>query len=320
MKKLFIELYTTLVRLRLVEEYIAREYPNQAMRCPMHLCLGQEAVAVGAVHTLQTDDVLFGTHRSHGPYIASHASIEAMLLEMYGKEGGCCQGRGGSMHLRSNDTPFWGAIPIVGSALAIATGTALAHKMKKSQQVSMVLFGEGATEEGIFYESLQFAVLKQLPIVYVCENNGFSVNTPYEQRRPKHIKVHELVKAQGLQVFTGDGNNVFDVYNQCLEAVALTRSGAGPVFLEFETYRYMEHCGPHDDHHLPARSEAALTAWKLRDPLLCAEKRLLQYNIPRNVLQEIQKKEEINIQQAFAVAQSAPYPAAQSATDSVYAQ
>ncbi len=308
MQTLYTQLYTKIIRLRLVEEYIAKEYAAQEMRCPIHLCLGQEAVSVGIAHALKDEDSFLGTHRSHGPYVASGACVEAMILELYGKSGGCCHGRGGSMHLMAAEKGFLGGVPIVGSSIAIATGTAFAHKMKNDKRVSMVLFGEGATEEGVFYESLQFAVLKQLPIVYVCENNGFSVNTPYEQRRPKHIKVHELVRAQGVQVVTAQGDDVFAVHGIAQEAVAHARRGDGPVFLEFETYRYREHCGPGDDHHMPWRSKDALACWKARDPVDIAEKTLLQHGVAQKHIHEIYAQEEALIQQYFENAKKAPFP------------
>ncbi len=312
-----LNLFTKLVRLRLVEEYIAKNYAEQEMRCPVHLCLGQEAVSVGAVHALKKEDTLLGTHRSHGPYIASGASVEAMILELYGKAGGCCNGRGGSMHLMDVENNFLGGIPIVGSSLAIATGAALAHKMKKNNCVSMVVFGEAATEEGVFYESLQFAVLKKLPIVYVCENNTFSVNTPYEERRPKHLKIHEMVQAQGVQIMSCDGTNVFAVNELCQKAVTMARENGEPIFLEFETYRYMEHCGPNDDHHLPCRSLEELEKWKLKDPLVVAEKELCALNIEKSILDEIYHDEKQSILKAFKEAKTAPFPQ-QKMKDMVY--
>ncbi len=317
MKNTHTELFRKLVRLRLLEEHIAKEYAQQEIRCPVHLCLGQEAISVGAVHALSSEDTLLGTHRSHGPYIASGASVEAMLLELYGKAGGCCDGRGGSMHLMDIKNNFLGGIPIVGSSIAIATGTALAHKMLKKPCIGMVVFGEGATEEGIFYESLQFAVLHKLPMIYICENNSFSVNTPYEQRRPSHLKIHDMVKAQGVQTFTCNSTNVFTIYELCQNAVAMARNNEGPIFIEFETYRYMEHCGPHDDHHLPCRSLEQLENWKTKDPLIVAQRAFKEMYADDALLQNIFAEEEQGIIDALKKAKKAPFPT-QSATNLIY--
>ena len=313
-------LYRKLVRLRLVEEIIAVDYPNQKMRCPMHLCLGQEAISVGAAATLSDVDALFGTHRSHGPYVAAGGDLEVMFLELYGKAGGCCNGRGGSMHLVNKDVGFWGSVPIVGSTLPIATGAAFAFQMQKKDAVSMIIFGEGCTEEGVFHESVQFAVLQKLPIVFVCENNGFSVNTPLEERRPKGFVLHELVKGHGLKTYHGDGNNVLDVYNACFKAVEDARLGLGPSFLEFETYRWMEHCGPHDDHHLFCRSQKDFERWKKRDPLLVAEETLSAQGILLSELEQIKNEENYFVLKAFENAQGAPFPDSETASLNVYAK
>lgn len=320
MKSKLIHLYRRLIRLRLVEETIAQEYPKQKIRCPMHLCLGQEAISVGAAAALTRQDALFGTHRSHGPYVASGGNLNAMFLELYGKSGGCCNGRGGSMHLMDLNAGFFGAIPIVGSTLPIATGVAFAFQMQNKPLVSMIIFGEGATEEGVFHESIQFAVFKKLPVIFVCENNGFSVNTPLEERRPKNLILHELAKAHGANTYSGDGNDVLSIYHACVEAVERARLGEGPSFLEFDTYRWMEHCGPYDDHHLPCRSQEKFDHWKKRDPVLLAEKTLVEHGISLQELEQIKNEEYENILRALQNAQEAPFPKLETALNGVYAE
>lgn len=319
MKSELINLYSKLMRLRLVEETIAHEYPKQEIRCPIHLCLGQEAISVGATAALTAQDALFGTHRSHGPYVASGGDIRAMFAELYGKAGGCCNGRAGSMHLMDLKAGFWGSIPIVGSTLPIATGVAFAFQMQNKPLVSMIIFGEGATEEGVFQESIQFAVLKKLPVIFICENNGFSVNTPLEERRPKDFELDELVKAYGISTYHGDGNDVLSIYNTCRTAVEQARLGAGPSFLEFDTYRWMEHCGPYDDHHLACRSQEEFDIWKQRDPVMIAEKILVEYGISLQELEQIKKEEHANILKALQYAQDTPFPQPATASNGVYA-
>jgi pyruvate dehydrogenase E1 component alpha subunit len=317
----YIDIYRRLVRLRLVEQKVAEEYGKQQMRCPVHLCVGQEAISVGAAFTLKQNDSLWGTHRSHGPYIASNGNIYAFFAELYGKNDGCCGGRGGSMHLVDEKANFWGSVPIVASTIPIATGAALAFKARKTDRVSMIIFGEGSTEEGVFHESVQYAVLRKLPIVYVCENNGFSVNTPLADRRPPHFSLKAIAQAHGLCVDGGDGNDVFAVYSQCVSAVARARNHQGPSFLEFSTYRWLEHCGPNDDHHLPCRNPSDLAEWKKRCPVSFAEKFLLSHNIAtENDLQNIREEELELILQALYAAQEAPFPQPDSAARYVYAE
>ena len=321
MKIPYEDIFRRLIRIRLVEEAIALEYPQQQMRCPVHLCLGQEAISAGAAAALTKDDALWGTHRSHGPYIGALGDVYAFFAELYGKADGCCAGRGGSMHLIDKKAGFWGAVPIVGSTIPIATGAALAFAMKRIPRVSMIIFGEGATEEGVFHESVQFAVLKKLPIVYVCENNRFAVNTPWEQRRPKGLSLTKLASAHGMKSLADDGNDVFAVYKACAEAVHNARNGEGPAFLEFETYRWVEHCGPYDDHHLPCRSAPDFAAWKERCPVHLAEQYLIQQQaMSPEVLTQIRCEESERIQTALSAAQKADLPAPQCANSLVYAE
>ena len=178
------QLYYQMLRIRMVEEAIADLYAQQDMRCPIHLCIGQEAVAVGVCAALAADDYVLSGHRSHGHYLAKGGNLPAMLAEFYGKVTGCCQGKGGSMHLVDLAAGFLGAVPIVGSTMPIAVGTALASVMRGESRVTAVFFGEGATEEGVFHESLNFAALQKLPVVFVCENNLYSVYSPLAVRQP----------------------------------------------------------------------------------------------------------------------------------------
>lgn len=315
----YLDLYRRVLRLRLVEQAIASEYPQQKMRCPVHLSIGQEAVAVGAGMALKPEDVLLASHRSHGPYIAMNGDVYGMLAELYGKADGCCAGKGGSMHLAHIKGGFWGAIPIVASAIPLATGVAQAFKMQNQPRVSMVLFGDGATEEGVFHESMQWAHFKNLPVVFVCENNRLAVNTPYEQRRPADIQLKTFAEAHGLAVASADGNDVFAVFQACAEAVERARAGNGPTYLEFETYRLIEHCGPADDHDLPYRSKAELQAWKQRCPVKIAEGFLVAngYATP-DMLQQMQQEEQQGIATAMVRAQEAPFPDEMQACGPVY--
>lgn len=315
-----LELFKRMIWLRLTEEAIAKAYPMQEIRCPVHLCIGQEAVSVGAAVALMSGDSLFGTHRSHGPYVARGGDIGAMLAEIYGKVAGCSGGRGGSMHLADLAAGFWGAVPIVASTIPIATGMALGFQMRGEKRVSMVVFGEGATEEGVFSESIQYAALKKLPIVYVCENNAFAVNTPLEERRPAGFCIGDVARAYGLATATGDGNDADCVYRLCHKAVERARRGEGASYMEFATYRWVEHCGPADDSHLPCRSAEELEKWRRHCPIRNMERKILADGLATaEALEAITTQIGTEIDEAMCYAQSAPFPKQDSAATGVYA-
>ena len=201
--------------------------------------------------------------------------LGAMVAEIYGRVTGCCQGRGGSMHLVDIDAGFLGSVPIVGSTLPIAVGAALGTLMRGESRVTVVFFGEGATEEGVFHEAINYAVLRQLPIVFVCENNCFSVYSPLSVRQPEGRGAWKLAEGHGVESWHGDGNDAVGVYERTAAAVDKARRGGGPSFLEFATYRWREHCGPNYDNDLGYRSPAEFEDWKAKDPLPRLAARLL---------------------------------------------
>jgi len=242
-----------MLRIRCTEEALAERYAEQEMRCPMHLCIGQEAIAVGVCASLESTDLMFSNHRAHGHYLAKGGSLPAMLAELYGRKSGCCGGRGGSMHLIDLSVGFMGATPIVGGTIPLAVGVAWACLLKKSEQVTVVFFGDGCFEEGVVHESLNFAALHKLPVIFVCENNDFSVYTRRNERQPNR-PIYKVAKAHGIDAVTGNGNDVEAVLNITRQAVDKARNGSGPQFLEFSAYRWREHCGPNFDDNLNYRT------------------------------------------------------------------
>lgn len=253
------------MRVRMIEEKIAELYPEQEMRCPVHLSIGQEAVAVGVCQALTSNDAVMSGHRAHAHYLAKGGDFKRMLAEIYGKETGCCKGRGGSMHLIDLSANFLGSTPIVGGTIPVATGVAWGYKLQNKNAVVVAFLGEGATEEGVWHESINFAVLHSLPILYVCENNLYSVYTTLSERQPQR-KITDIAAAHGLRTMYGDGNNAQLVYEFTKEARdhALVN---GPVFMEFDTYRWREHCGPNFDNDLGYRTSEEYELWKKKDPL-----------------------------------------------------
>jgi pyruvate dehydrogenase E1 component alpha subunit len=305
----------------MVEETIAELYTEQQMRCPVHLCVGQEAIAAGVCASLLKRDYLFSGHRSHGHYLAKGGDLKRMLAEIYGKATGCSCGKGGSMHLVDLSVGILGTTSIVAGIIPIATGTAFGAKMKNENRVTVVFFGDAATEEGVFFESLNFASLKKLPVLFICENNFFSVYSPLSVRQPRGRNNLSLVKSLGLKVDKGDGNNVAEVYELAKKAVKNIRKGMGPCYLEFETYRWREHCGPNFDNDLGYRSEKDFLKWKKKCPVGLYEKKLIKDGI-LNLLQVDNFKQNIQseINDAVSFAKNSSYPESKEMFSDVYAK
>lgn len=307
-------------RIRAVEEAIAARYSEWKMRCPVHLCTGQEAIASGVSEALRPDDFVVSTHRSHGHYLAKGGDLKRMLAEIYGKVTGCSSGHGGSMHLIDEDVGFMGSTAIVGGTIPVGTGLGLSIRLHGTTQISCVYLGDGAVEEGVFYESVNFAALKQLPVLYVCENNLYSVYSPLAVRQPGGRSIAKMVNAFGITSETGDGNNVTEVYERAARAVEFIRSGNGPYFLEFSTYRWREHCGPNLDNDLGYRTQAEFDFWKKNDPIDQHEKQLLQQGvITAREITAIENTISREVEDAFEFAESSPFPAIGCAAMHVYA-
>lgn len=264
---LSLELFREMLRIRMIEEAIAERYKNQKMRCPVHLSIGQEAIAVGVCKAALQSDYLISNHRAHAHYLAKGGALKPMIAEIYGKETGCCGGRGGSMHLVDRSVGMMGSTPIVGGSIPVGVGIAFASQLKNESAITLIFLGEGATEEGVFAESLNFAALRKLPVLFVCENNLYSVYSPLEVRQPATRDRVAIARAHGVYARYGFGNDVEEVHRITSEAVAHVRKGEGPAFLEFDTYRHREHCGPNFDNHIGYRTEQEFLAWEQRCPL-----------------------------------------------------
>ena len=264
-----IALYKKLLRVRHAEQELAERYKKQEMRTPTHFGLGQEAVAVGVCEALNIDDVVYSHHRSHNHFLAKGGKVGALAAELFGRVTGCSKGRGGSVHLTDRSCGFIASSAILGEAMAASTGSALAFKMDQSSRVSVSFFGDAVAEEGAFYECLSYAALHQLPVLFVCENNGYATESSFETRQPKDVSIHGRVAAFGIQTFEVDGNDVCAVYETTQKALGRLRAGGGPVFIEAETYRWLEHVGPHYDHALGRtyRTEEEVSSWQDRDPV-----------------------------------------------------
>lgn len=300
-------LYYQLLRIRLVEERIAAEYSKQNIRCPVHLCIGHEAIPTGVCIQLAKTDSVVSNHRSHGHYLAKGGDLDAMIAELYGKTTGCSHGRGGSQHLIDTSVNFFGSTPIVGGSIPVGVGIAWAARLTKRKQVTVVFFGDAAVEEGVFHESLNFASLHRLPVLFVCENNFYSIVTPLTARQPNRA-IYKLARAHGLSAWKAQGNNVLTVYAAAQKALAAIRTDNGPALLEFATYRYKEHCGPLDDPE-GFRPAKELKKWKRKCPVSHFERYLLKNSATnQEQLHSIRNNIQLEIERAFKKAQHDPFP------------
>jgi TPP-dependent pyruvate/acetoin dehydrogenase alpha subunit len=259
-------LYRAMKRIRHVEEEIARLYPSDKIKSPVHLSIGQESVAVGICDALRADDVVSGTYRGHAAYLAKGGSLPALMAELYGKVDGCAAGKGGSMHLVDMEHFILGTSAVVGSTIPVAVGYALAMKREGSGRVVACFFGDGATEEGVFAESLNFAALKHLPVLFVCENNQYAIHT-HTSRRWATDQLCARVATYGIPVEQVADGDVLAIRERASKAYAAMRDGGGPAFLECRTYRWREHVGPGEDYDAGYRRRAELEEWQRRDQI-----------------------------------------------------
>lgn len=325
-----IKLHKTMLKIRKAEEKIAELVYAGEIRCPCHLYIGQEAVATGACAALELEDYMFSNYRGHGHYLAKGGDLNKMMAEVYGKVTGCSKGRGGSMHLISPEVSIvFGSSAIVAGHLAPAVGSALASQLANEKRVSLVFFGDGATDEGVFSEVVNFAALKKLPIVFICENNLYASHFRLDQRQPLtdlYLRTQPMVPS-----FQVDGNNVIEVFIAAKNAVELARSGGGPTFIECLTYRHRGHVGPNPDVETvvttteerpkwanlnpvrlaerATRSRKELEKWLERDPITEFKRHLIKNSIidekSENV---IQSEIDTEIRNAITFAENSEYP------------
>jgi pyruvate dehydrogenase E1 component alpha subunit len=306
--------------IRLVEEEIAERYNQGQMRCPVHLSIGQEGVPAAFSMASRRSDFAVSTHRGHAHYLAKGGNLKAMISEIYGKSTGCSKGKGGSMHLIDLAVRFMGSTAIVGNSIPIGVGLGLSAQLKDTEDVSCVFLGDGAIEEGVFFESLNFAAVRKLPVLFICENNFYSVYSPLSVRQPPNRNIAKMIESFGVKSISAEGNDAYVVYEYLSNAFAEIRSGSGPIFMEFSTYRWREHCGPAFDDELGYRTAEEVTFWKAKDPIAKITQALetvipnFHSRITSDIL--IIKRE---IESAFEFAEHAPYPAPEEAFKGVFA-
>tara|TARA_B100001059_G_C17818089_1_gene576526 strand:- start:1377 stop:2354 length:978 start_codon:yes stop_codon:yes gene_type:complete len=318
------DLYKSFFRIRSVEESIAFKYETGdtgLMRCPVHLSSGQETVAAAFSKVARKNDYAVGTHRGHAHYLAKGGDLNKMIAEIYGKKNGCSGGKGGSMHLIDLRVNFMGTTAIVGNSIPLGVGIGLSLKIKKKKNLSFIFFGDGAVESGAFYESINFAAVKKLPVVFICENNLYSVYSPLNVRQPKNRSITKLVNSLGVKSNYCSGQDVVEVYKSLKRISEKARKGEGPQFIEISTYRWREHCGPNYDNNLGYRSKKEFEYWKKNDPLLRLRKQIISKDSKQiQVLKKIESNINQEIISSFNKAKKSKFPPQMDAYKDVYAK
>ncbi len=316
-----IELLYRCKRIRAVEEEIAARYREQEMRCPTHLSIGQELVGAAAGMILRKEDLAVSTHRAHAHYLGKGGSMKEMIAEIYGKETGCSKGRGGSMHLTDLSAGFVASTAIVGNTIPVGVGLGLSIKLDGDDRIACIFIGDAATETGAFYESANFAKVKDLPVLFLCENNLYSVYSPLAVRQPRGRRIYEWVRGLGLYTDYVNGMDAIATYEAIENVVDFVRKGGGPALLEVDTYRWREHCGPNYDNDIGYRTEEEYISWRERDAQNKLEKDLISQGIISQAdVDAMDQRIKAEVDAAFDAARSAPFPMAETAGDYKYAQ
>ncbi|OGV29516.1 MAG: acetoin dehydrogenase [Legionellales bacterium RIFCSPHIGHO2_12_FULL_35_11] len=304
-KKLFYEI----LRIRMIEEEIAKRYPEGKMRCPTHLSIGQEAIPVVVCDSLTSSDLAVSSHRSHAHYLAKGGRLNGLIAELYGKKTGCTQGCGGSMNLSDLSVGFIASKAIIGNTIPVGVGLSLAQQLKKTSDVTCIFLGDAAVEEGVFYESLNYAVLRNLPVIFICENNLYSVNTPLGLRQPIDRPIFELAKGIGAKSAQFDGNDPLSYFDEMKDIMKDVRNNGGPWFVEFSTYRHKVHCGHEDDLDEKYRPKDELDYWLSKDPVIVLENQLTSFSIlSLDDISDYQITIQEEIESAFKFAEESAFP------------
>lgn len=317
-EELVARLYKRMSLIRRFELRLAEIYHTDAIKSPVHLSVGQESIAVGVCDPLEKDDIVSNTYRCHATYIAKGGDLNEMMAELYGKSTGCAGGKAGSMHLVDIKNGILGASAVVGTTIPVAAGYALAMQMQAKttgrQRIVVSVFGDGATEEGCFSETINFAALHKLPMIFICENNRLAIHTPIEKRWATE-KLCERVATYGIETHKIDDADVFTVRDTVARAAnQIRKHNSGPIFIECATYRWLEHVGPRDDHSDNYRDLGEYDAWKKNDQIA-----RLATMLGEETVQRLEDEITAEIAASEQFAEQSPYPAAKELYAHVYA-
>ena len=310
-------MYHSMHRMRIVEEVLGDLVTSGEVKTPCHLYIGQEAVATGTCEALRPDDTVWGCHRSHGHYLAKGGDLDALVAEVLGKATGCSRGRGGSMHVYDEKVGILGTVPLVAATIPVSVGAALAYRLRGEPRVAVPMFGDGATEEGHFHESMNMAAVYRLPVVFVCENNLYASHMYITERRARDNVVESAV-AHGMPGVVVDGNDVEAVHAAAEEAVARARRGEGPTLIEARTFRWRGHVGPRWDMDVGVMRNEMLKDWLPRDPIARTGRRLEALGLPAARLAELERSARDEVARALEKARAAPWPDPATMPDHVF--
>jgi acetoin:2,6-dichlorophenolindophenol oxidoreductase subunit alpha len=308
-KKINIELYKKMYLSRKVEETIREHYREDEMKTPMHMSMGEEAIAIGVCHALGAEDQVFCSYRSHAIYLAKTQNTDDFFAEMYGKDTAFLKGKGGSMHMCAPKSGFMGTSAIVASIIPVAVGAAFANQKKKNGKITAVFFGDGAIDEGNFWESLNIACLMKLPVLFVCEDNGFAVHTPTSMRHG-YNSINEIVSKFNCNVLQENTTDAEVIYKLTQQAIKLIKKNHMPCFMYLRYYRYLEHVGVNEDFNMGYRSKDEFNEWLKKDPVkLQREKLIVKYSAKEEVIR-IETEIDRQIENSLRLTREAAFPAA----------
>ena len=307
MKELNYALYQKLYLIRRAEQAIRDHYASDAMKTPMHMSTGGEAIAAGVCHALRPADEIVGTYRSHGIYLAKTGETDQFFAEMYGRASGMAKGKAGSMHLTSPKGGLICTSAIVGTTIPVAVGAAFANRELKKDRVVAVFFGDGAIDEGVFWESLNSACGMKLPVLFVCEDNGFAVHVPKEKRHG-YRSITEIVSRFDCEVFSSESTDVEVIHKLAQQAIAAMREHSRPSFLYLKYYRYLEHVGVNEDFNQGYLDRKEFERWRAVDPLDLQRKKLARWYSEGDIARA-EAAIDRQVTESVKRAEQAPFPA-----------
>jgi len=306
MPDLNLEFYKKLYLIRRAEVGIQKYYFEDEMKTPMHMSMGEEALVVGVCQALKDEDQVLGTYRSHALYLAKTGETDEFFAEMYGKATGKIRGRAGSMHLSAPEKGFIGASAIVGGTIPIAVGAAFANKRKKNGKIVATFFGDGAIDEGCFWESLNIACLMNLPVLFICEDNGFAVHTSATERHG-YKSITDIVSKFNCNVFQSETTDVEAIYKLTSDAIKSVEQNQMPAFLHLKYYRYLEHVGVSEDFDAGYRSKEEFEKWQEKDPVDLQRIKLLEKGFKEEEIKKLEKEIDDKIENSIKLAKEAPF-------------
>ena len=330
-KKLNIDLFKTVNLIRSAENGIIKYYHEDDMKTPMHMSMGEEAITAGICHALDKKDQVFGYYRSHALYISKTNEVESFFGEMYGKETGCVRGRGGSMHLANPEAGLIMVSAIVASTIAPAVGASFANKVKKNGKIVATFFGDGAIEEGVFFESLNVACLMKLPIIFVCQDNGLAVDVMHHERQGFKT-IPDIINSFDCNFISSQSTDAEEIYNLTKKAVELIKKDKKPVFMHLKYYRMLQHIGIISDFDKDSprpkggferenyRSKKEYDEWMRKDPLKVLRDKLLMLGVSEEKITQLEKTNYLEVERSIKLAKEAPFPKKGELFDYIYAK